>query len=195
MTFRLMYIAPFVLGAPLLFAQTSHSVPENQEQAHHAPGSDRPEGQRHYEEPEQMNDERMDLDELGLPSGKFWLNPEIVAFLEITPDQVHRLAETYLQGTLKLIQLDANVDMEEAKLEPMLAAPSVDANAALAQLDRIADAKAAVDKADARLAFGLRADLTPAQLTRLKAGTPQEMPEHDGSYGQADHPAPPPPRN
>lgn len=193
MTFRLMFVAPFVLSAPFLLAQASNPVPGNQEHVHHAPGADHPEGERHYEDREQTNDERMDLDELGLPSGKFWLNPEVVAYAEITPDQVHRLAEIYLQGTLKLIQLDANVDMEEARLEPMLAAASMDATAALAQLDRIADAKAAVDKADARLAFGLRAALTPAQLTRLRTSEPHRMPEHEGNYGQDSRPVPPPP--
>ena len=195
MTFRLMFVAPFVLSAPFLLAQQTNQLPENRESMHHAPGVDRPDHERQTEEHEQMNDERMDLDELGLPPGEFWLNPDIVAYAEVAPDQVHRLAETYLQGTLKLIQLDANVDMEEAKLEPMLAAPSIDTNAAITQLDRIADAKAAVDKADARLAFGLRAVLTPIQLTKLRTGTPHRMPEHETTYGQANHPAPPPPQN
>ena len=121
-----------------------------------------------------MDDERMDLDELGLPPGEFWLNPEIVAHASLAPEQVKRLADTYLQGTLKLIQLDANLQMEEARLEPMMAAPVLDANAALAQLDRIADAKAAIDKADARMAFGLRAVLTADQLAKLRVGNPHE---------------------
>ena len=159
---------------------------------HHAPGVDRPGYEPQTEEHQQMKDERMDLDELGLPPGEFCLNPKIVAYAEITSDQVHRLAESYLYGTLKLIQLDANLDMEAAKLEPMLAAPSVDSNAAIAQLDRIADSRAAVDKADARLAFGLRAVLTPTQLDKLRTGTPHGMPEHETPYGQANHSAPPP---
>lgn len=195
MTFRLVFVAPFVLSAPFLLAQQTNQPPENRESIHHAPAADRQDHERHAENYEQMHDERMDLDEVGLPSGEFWLNPDIVSFAEITPDQVHRLAETYLQGTLKLIQLDANVDMEEAKLEPMLASPEIDANAAIAQLDRIAEAKAAVDKADARLAFGLRATLTPAQLTRLRTGMSHRMPEHEVGDGQAYHPAPPPPQN
>lgn len=131
----------------------------------------------------------MDLDDLGLPGGDFWLNPEIVARISLTPDQVHRLADTNLQGTLKLIQLDADLQMEQAKLEPMLSAPSVDTNATLAQLDRIADAKAAIDKADARLAFSLRAILTPDQLTKLRMSRSMRM--HDPMYEPGPYPAPP----
>ena len=196
MTFRLMFIAPFVLSTPLLLAQQGNQPPQNQDRMHPVAGADHPNAdhpnqERRTDDREQMEDERMDLDELGLPSGEFWLNPEIVAYAGMTPDQVHRLAETYLQGTLKLIQLDANLQMEEAKLEPMLAAPAIDANATLAQLDRIADAKAAIDKADARMAFGLRAVLSPDQLARLRTGNPHRMMQHENGYGMGNHLAQP----
>ena len=136
----------------------------------HRTGPERVDAPRNFEEREQMRNEMQDLDELGLPPGQFWLNPDIVGMLSLTPDQVHRLAEAYLQGRLKLIQLDAAVQTEEAKLEPMLAAPVIDNDRALAQTDRIAEARAALDKADTHMAFALRAILTPDQLTRLRSG-------------------------
>ena len=206
MNFRLSLLAPLLLSTPLLLAQQASPMasPPPQDRTHGTPGGNRPEAradqmrpdqmrpdqERHVDQREQMEDERMDLDELGLPPGEFWLNPEIVAYATMTPDQVRRLADTYLQGTLKLIQLDANLQMEEARLEPMMAAPALDANAALAQLDRIADARAAIDKADARMAFGLRALLTPDQLMKLRTGSPHPMMQHD-NYGRNTRPAPP----
>ncbi len=98
------------------------------------------------------------------------------------------MTDTYLQGTLKLIQLDANLQMEEARLEPMLAALPMDTNATMAQIEHIADARAAIEKADVRLAFGLRAVLTPDQLTRLRAGKPYRMQRQDN---MGDAPMPP----
>ena len=100
--------------------------------------------------------------------------------VSLTPDQVHRLAEAYLQGRLKLIQLDAAVQTEEAKLEPMLAAPVVDNERALAQTDRIADARAALDKADSHMAFALRAILTPQQLDLMRTGIRERQMEASG---------------
>ncbi len=180
MTSRLLFLAPLVLSTPFLLAQQGNQPPQGspmqgssmqgQKRMHRGPGADRPNQERRADEREQMGDERMDLDELGLPEGEFWLNADLVARVGMTPDQVRRIADTYLQGTLKLIQLDANLQMEQAKLEPMLAALPMDTKATLTQIEKIADAKAAIDKADARLAFGLRAVMTPDQLTKLQAG-------------------------
>ncbi len=200
MTSRLLFFAPLVLTTHLFLAQQSNpsrqgAPPQHQDHVHEALNQNRPGQERRAEEREQINDERMDLDELGLPTGEFWLNAEVVAYAGITPDQVHRIADTYLQGTLKLIQLDANLQMEEARLEPMLAAVPMDTNAALAQIERIADDKAAIDKADARLAFGLRAALTPDQLTKLRAsnlhGVMQRHEDMDKENLDSNRSAPP----
>ena len=171
MTFRLVFAAPLLLCSSTLFAQ--QGPPQDQSSGQnrsHRTEPERVDATRSSEEREQMRDEMQDLDELGLPPGQFWLNPDIVGMVSLTPDQVHRLAETYLQGRLKLIQLDAAVQTEEAKLEPMLAAPVIDNELALAQTDRIAEARAALDKADAHMAFALRAVLKTEQLSRLRVG-------------------------
>ena len=138
-------------------------------------------------EREQMYDERQDLNEIGLPQGAFWLNPELASRVRITPDQMHRLADAYLQGRLKIIQLEANEEMEEAKLDAMESAPSMDNAEALGATDRIADARAAIDKADAHLAFALRAILSPEQLTLLRNGFLHDGP--NAAHRQTRRPA------
>lgn len=202
-----MCFAPLVLTTPFLLAQQdtpAHPAvppqPNSQQSGlppqrgmgpqgrmHRGPGANRQGGERRADAREQRTDERMDLDELGLPEGEFWTNPEVAAQIGMTPDQVHRIADTYLQGTLKLIQLDANLQMEEAKLEPMLGATPLDTNATLAQIERIADDKAAIDKADARLAFALRATLTPEQLAKMQASRAHHAMQHE-AYGPGDGP-------
>ncbi len=168
---RFLFAAPLLFCSATLFAQQGPPPTQDHGQTRmHHPGDDRADVERSADEREQMRNEMQDLDELGLPPGQFWLNPDLVAAISLTPDQVHRLAETYLQGRLKLIQLDAALQTEEAKLEPMLAAPVIDNDLALAQTDRIAEARAALDKADAHMAFALRAILKADQLTRLRTG-------------------------
>ena len=126
--------------------------------------------ERERDEREQMSDEREDLNELGLPQGTFWQNPELAMRIHLTPDQVRRLDDSYLQGRLKIIQLEANEEMEEAKLDRLESSPAMDSNEAQGATDRLADARAATEKADAHLAFALRAVLTADQLTMLHNG-------------------------
>ena len=182
MTFRLMFVAPLLLSTSLLFAQQgppAQGQPQGPNRTQHS-DPDHVDSERRADERQQMRQQMEDLDELGLPPGQFWLNSDVVAMVSLTPDQVHRLAEAYLQGRLKLIQLDAAVQTEEAKLEPMLAAPVVDNERALAQTDRIADARAALDKADSHMAFALRAILTPQQLDLMRTGIRERQMEASG---------------
>ena len=145
--------------------------------------------QRMMDEREQMRDEREDLGELGLPQGAFWLTPELAARIRLTPDQVHRLADTYLQGQLKIIQLEANEEMEEAKLDALESAPTMDDTQALAATDRLADARAATEKADAHLAFALRAILNGEQLAMLRNGYLHARMGNAGAPIHRQHPA------
>ena len=173
--------APLLLLTPLLFTpillaqQPGQGYPPPAQgqyepgMEHHQPG-DYDQRQRMNDDREQMHDEREDLGELGLPQGPFWLNAELAAHIRLSPDQTHRLADTYLQGRLKIIQLEANEEMEEAKLDALESSPAMDNTEALAATDRLADARAATEKADAHLAFALRAVLTSDQLTVLRSG-------------------------
>ena len=168
---------PILLLAPMLAQQPGQQPgpqgpppPQSRGQYHPHMQQQGADYERERDEREQMSDEREDLGELGLPQGPFWLNPELVMRIQLTPDQVHRLADAYLQGRLKIIQLEANEEMEEAKLDHLESSPTMDSNEALAATDRLADARAATEKADAHLAFALRAILTADQLSMLRQG-------------------------
>ena len=171
----LLCVAPILLFSPMLLAQGAgpQGYPgPDQGQGPNQPGMQYQSAEREqmFTQREQMADEREDLGELGLPSGPFWLNPALAARVRLTPDQIHRLADAYLQGRLKIIQLEANEEMEEAKLDALESAPNMDNSEAIAATDRLADARAATEKADAHLAFALRAILNTEQLTVLKNG-------------------------
>ena len=174
MTLRTVFAASLLFSTPLLFAQQppppAGATPPPSGQQHdkmHHPGNHAV-TQRSADQREEMQEERMDLGELGLPMGNFWLDPNLAARISLTQDQIRRLADTDLQGQLKSIQLEADLEMEQARLDAMETTATMDSAAALALTDRIADARAAIEKADAHNAFALRAILTPSQLTMLK---------------------------
>lgn len=120
---------------------------------------------------------------LASPGGKWWDKAEIVKRLEITPEQQKKMDDVFQQSRLRLIDLRAALQKEEVVMEDLMKGPQLDDAKILPAVDRIAQARAELEKADARLLLALRHVLTPEQWQKLNAETP---PPH--------HPGPPPPR-
>jgi Spy/CpxP family protein refolding chaperone len=72
------------------------------------------------------------------------------------------------QSRLQLVDLRANVEKQELLMEPMLAANPPDTNKILAQIDHTAQARAELEKANAKMLLGIRNVLTPDQWTKLQ---------------------------
>jgi Spy/CpxP family protein refolding chaperone len=103
------------------------------------------------------------------PPGIWWHNPDLVQKLTLTPDQQKRMDDILQQSRLQLIDLRANVEKQELLMEPMLAANPPDTNKVLAQIDRTAQARAELEKVNAKMLLGIRNVLTPDQWTKLQA--------------------------
>jgi Spy/CpxP family protein refolding chaperone len=103
------------------------------------------------------------------PPGIWWKNPDLIQKLTITPDQQKKMDDIFQQSRVQLIDLKAAVQREEVQLEPMLAANPPDTNKILAQIDRTAQARAELEKANAKMLLGIRTVLTPDQWTKLQA--------------------------
>ena len=101
------------------------------------------------------------------PGGMWWKNPMVVQRLSLTPDQVKHMDTIFQDSRLQLIDLHANVQKAEVMLEPLLSANPLDTVKAQAQIDKVADARASLEKANARMLLGIRAVLTPDQWTKL----------------------------
>jgi Spy/CpxP family protein refolding chaperone len=102
-------------------------------------------------------------------SGKWWMNPDIVRRLLLTDDQQKRIDQVFQQSRLKLIDLRAALEKEEALLDPLLAADRPQDSQVLPQIDRVAAARAELEKANARMLFAFRQVLTPDQWRQLKS--------------------------
>jgi Spy/CpxP family protein refolding chaperone len=73
---------------------------------------------------------------------------------------------------LKLIDLFASVQKEEAVMEPLVSADPPDDNKVLAQIDRVAQARAELEKGRARMLLDIRRQLTHDQWVQLQAMRP-----------------------
>lgn len=106
------------------------------------------------------------------------MDPALVQRLGLTADQQKRIDTLFQQNRLKLIDLSAVVQKEEAILEPLLEADRPDESQVLAQIDRVAQARAELEKANARMLLGFRGVLTLDQWRKLQAEGPPRRGEH-----------------
>jgi Spy/CpxP family protein refolding chaperone len=102
------------------------------------------------------------------PPGMWWHNPDLIQKLTLTPDQQKRMDDILQQSRLQLVDLRANVEKQELLMEPMLATNPPDTNKILAQIDHTAQARAELEKANAKMLLGIRNVLTPDQWSKLQ---------------------------
>jgi Spy/CpxP family protein refolding chaperone len=127
--------------------------------------------------------------ERAMPQGRWWNNPEMVQKLSLNSDQQKKMDDIFQQNRLRLIDLNANAQREEITMEPLMAADTPDEPKILAQIDKIAQARAELEKANARFLLGIRRVLTQEQWQKLRA----EMPRPEGGRGAGPGGPPNPP--
>jgi Spy/CpxP family protein refolding chaperone len=101
--------------------------------------------------------------------GRWWMDSGEAQRLGLSPEQQTKLDVVYQHSRLRLIDLSANLQKDEATLEPMLEVDRPDESKVLAQIDRVAQDRAELEKANARMLLGLRNVLTPEQWKKLQA--------------------------
>jgi len=106
------------------------------------------------------------------PPGRWWNNPQMVQKLALNSDQQKKMDDIFQQNRLRLIDLNATLQKEEVTLEPLLSADQPDESKILAQIDKVAQARAELEKANARFLLGIRRVLTPDQWKKLQAENP-----------------------
>ena len=108
------------------------------------------------------------LSSLQVAPGSWWNNPDAVSSLSLTKDQQRKMDDIFQQHRLKLIDLNAALSKEEAILDPLMAAEKLDEPKILTQIDRIAQARAELEKANSRMLLGIRQTLTMEQWTKVQ---------------------------
>ena len=101
------------------------------------------------------------------PGGMWWKNPRIVERLSLTADQTRKMDDIVEHSRLDLIDLRANLEKQQVMLGPLMDANPVDTAKASAQIDKVANARADLEKANAKMLLSIRGVLTPDQWTKL----------------------------
>ena len=100
--------------------------------------------------------------------GQWWNNPSVIEKLKLTDDQRKAMDVIFQQHREKLVDLRGNVEKAEIAMDPLVKADQPNESAVLAQIDKVAQARAELEKANARFLFELRAKLTPDQWKQVQ---------------------------
>lgn len=115
--------------------------------------------------------------------GRWWDNPRLAQQIGLTDDQKSKMDDIFQQHRLQLIDLNATLQKDEVILRPLLQADQPDEAKVLSQIDTIAQARAELEKANARMLFGIRKVLTPDQWKKLQTMVRNGPPREDGDRG------------
>jgi periplasmic protein CpxP/Spy len=100
--------------------------------------------------------------------GRWWNDPEVIEKLNLTDEQRKTMDDILQKHREKLVDLHANVDKAELAMQPLMSADQPNESAVLEQIDKIAQARAELEKANARFLLALRAKLAPDQWKQLQ---------------------------
>lgn len=106
----------------------------------------------------------------------FWRNAEFAKMVGLTEDQKKRMEDVFQQSRLKLIDLNGALAKEESVLKALMAdlRPEEETRV-LGQIDRVAQVRTELEKANARMLLGLRQVLTTEQWSKLSDPTSPEL--------------------
>jgi Spy/CpxP family protein refolding chaperone len=123
--------------------------------------------------------------------GRWWNNPKVVEKLKLIDDQRKGFDGILLQHRETLIDLRGNVEKAELAMEPLMRDDQPNEAKILSQIDKVAQARAELEKANARYLLAIRSKLTPEQWKLVEAfradrdrGMRDRGPERQGGPGQ-----------
>jgi Spy/CpxP family protein refolding chaperone len=101
--------------------------------------------------------------------GRWWNNPTMVERLKLTDAQRKAMDDTLQQHRETLVDLRGSLEKAELELEPLMKEDQPNESAILAQIDKVAQARAELEKANARFLLAIRSKLTPEQWKQMQA--------------------------
>jgi Spy/CpxP family protein refolding chaperone len=106
--------------------------------------------------------------QLGPPS-RWWDDKHYAKALHLRPDQKKRMDGLFDENRTNLVNRYAALQQEEQKMETLSHAQTLDEAALFAQIDRVAQARADLEKATTHLMLQVRKEMDADQITRLDA--------------------------
>ena len=100
--------------------------------------------------------------------GKWWKDSELMRKLGVSDEQVQRIEKIFQDHRLELIDLHAALEKQEAILDPLIEADQPDESQVIAQIDKVAQARANLEKSNAQMLLAIRRVLTVDQWKKLR---------------------------
>jgi TonB family protein len=101
--------------------------------------------------------------------GAWWTNTALVQRLGLSDDQRARIEHAFENHRLELAARTETLTKEEAQLAKLLEADPLDRNAVYAQIDRVTQARAELERANSVMTLEMREVLTRAQWLQLQS--------------------------
>jgi Spy/CpxP family protein refolding chaperone len=101
-------------------------------------------------------------------SGAWWTNADVVARLGLTDDQKMRLERTFENNRQALATSKTALEREEAQLGRLLDSETIDRAGITAQITKVVQARADLEKTNALMTLDMREVLTRAQWMQLQ---------------------------
>jgi protein CpxP len=107
--------------------------------------------------------------------GRWWNGQRAIDKFKLTDAQRKSMDDIYQQHRMTLVDLHATLEKAELAMEPMMRADQPDEGQILSQIDRVAAARAELEKANARMLLDIRKQLTPDQWKAVQAERASRM--------------------
>ena len=129
--------------------------------------------------------------------GRWWNDPAMVEKLKLTDEQRKAMDGILLEHREKLIDMRANVEKVELGMELLMSDEHPNEVQILAQIDKVAQSRAELEKANARFLLAIRGKLSPEQWKELQTARNERMdrremhmngPRHEGPGRQGPAP-------
>jgi Spy/CpxP family protein refolding chaperone len=102
------------------------------------------------------------------PPGRWWDDKHFAKELRLRPEQEKKMDSIFDQNRAALLRTYENLQQEEQRMKALVDTPAHDENSLFAQIDRVAQARAALEKANTHLMLQIRGEMSPDQIARLQ---------------------------
>jgi Spy/CpxP family protein refolding chaperone len=123
--------------------------------------------------------------------GPWWKDPQLRQKLQLSDEQVQKIEKIARDQHLQEIDLRADVEKQDVLLRTLMESDAPDKSQALAQVDRLSEARARLERSRVEMFLSIQQVLTPEQAKKLRS-----LPPLAGAPGPGAEPpegAPPPP--
>jgi Spy/CpxP family protein refolding chaperone len=102
------------------------------------------------------------------PPGRWWDDKHFAKALHLRPEQQKRMDGLFEENRANLVNRYQALQQEESKMEALSRGQSLEESALFAQIDRVAQARADLEKANTHLMLQVRKEMDADQIVRLE---------------------------